>query len=352
MENVFLDTTVLFNDPFFKSNYNSLLLRLAEVEEITLFVSEIVLSELKNNYEKQLIKLSSDLRRIFRDWNSISLEEKKPRVIKVEKQLAQFERFYEKQIEEETITLIKYSNDLLPILIDRSIKRIKPFSEKKDEFRDCIIWLSYVQYAKDQELQDCYLITSNVKDFYDEAKTNLHPELKRDSEQFSVLKTSNEFFEKEDRLEYYTEVDKDHETKKWLKSQHLNEENILTIILENFEDIIEDQVSVFIASLELADVIGTPVIGYLGNAFVNKHSLYRYYERVVGKKALISGGGISLCTVELYEYLSAHEEDDSKYRYIGEEDIDVKYTFSFYYSMKKVASKFEIHDMALIRGGE
>ncbi len=50
-----------------------------------------------------------------------------------------FDSYFEKLQSEGLIHTVHYSNDILPELIRRSIYRIKPFTESKQEFRDAII---------------------------------------------------------------------------------------------------------------------------------------------------------------------------------------------------------------------
>ena len=52
MIKLFLDTNCLCTDPFWKNWHSSIILRLAEEQKIRLFLSDIVLQELRIQYQK------------------------------------------------------------------------------------------------------------------------------------------------------------------------------------------------------------------------------------------------------------------------------------------------------------
>lgn len=192
---VFLDSNFCYKDPFMSKNiFNKLLLELAEEAHIKLYMSEVVKKEIINNFEKELTK-SLD---VIKDH-----EGKINKLIKgdlvtpimwvqtVEHYLMELDSHLTSLEDEGIIEIIPYSNDILPELVDRSIKRIKPFTEKKLEFRDGIIWLSYVEYAKSKNLEGCYLITKNSEDFL--KNNEIHPDLLKDSRSFTIYKNAEDF---------------------------------------------------------------------------------------------------------------------------------------------------------------
>ena len=56
--NIFLDTSVIYSDPFWKENFSSQLLEVSADKRVNIFISEVVLKELQHNFEKILIKNS------------------------------------------------------------------------------------------------------------------------------------------------------------------------------------------------------------------------------------------------------------------------------------------------------
>ncbi|OAB34134.1 PIN domain-containing protein [Paenibacillus glacialis] len=204
---LFLDTTLTYRDPFFKKNYNSQLIRLSQIHGFPLFMSKVVYDETRNGFENNVIKHISGLEKALSEleiYYPLKLNTVKINCTK-EDFMKEFDEFYEDIIEKKILEIIEFDNDLLPILVERSIKRVKPFSEKKQEFRDAITWLSYVKYAEDKDLFNCFLITQNTSDFCDnKIKNTIHPELLKDSTRFSHYVTSDDILKNEPKLETYT----------------------------------------------------------------------------------------------------------------------------------------------------
>ncbi len=80
-----------------------------------------------------------------------------------------------------------------------SINRQKPFTEKKTELKDALIWLTYSDYANSNKLNNCHLLTANCCDFCDlnlikQNQVELHPDLKKDCDKFKVYLNIKEFY--------------------------------------------------------------------------------------------------------------------------------------------------------------
>ncbi len=64
-------------------------------------------------------------------------------------------------------------------IIERDLNRRKPFDTSGKGYRDTLIWESILGIIKSHD-DTIAFITSNTKDFYDEEKTSLHPDLIKD----------------------------------------------------------------------------------------------------------------------------------------------------------------------------
>lgn len=61
--NVFIDTSILYDDPFWQNSYNKALLDRARNKRLNIFLSKVVIKELHRNFQKQvdeLVKKISD----------------------------------------------------------------------------------------------------------------------------------------------------------------------------------------------------------------------------------------------------------------------------------------------------
>ena len=55
-----------------------------------------------------------------------------------------------------------------------------------------MIWLTYKRFIIENNLSNCFLLTANTKDFYDENKKDLHPDLKSELPNLQVFKSTKE----------------------------------------------------------------------------------------------------------------------------------------------------------------
>ena len=74
----------------------------------------------------------------------------------------------------------------LPEILSRWIKGIKPFKEGKDAFRDAIVWLSVIDFAKRDCTETVCFISGNVNDFADIEGNNLHSDLQSEIEKLGL----------------------------------------------------------------------------------------------------------------------------------------------------------------------
>lgn len=201
---VFLDSNFCYTDPFMQENiYNRILLELAEAGYITLCMSEVVRREIINNFEKEVTKhfqaIENNRKKLMEKYLRVGDESPFEWKHSVEHYVGLLEDRLTQLEEDGHILIIPYSNELLPELVERSIQRIKPFTDSKQEFRDAIIWLSYVDFVKRREhITNCYFITNNSNDFMKDGR--LHPDLEGDSTAFTMYKNVQEFIQKSDEV--------------------------------------------------------------------------------------------------------------------------------------------------------
>jgi predicted nucleic acid-binding protein len=105
--NIFIDTSVIYKDPFWKGNFFSELIDIVKEKEIGLYISEVVLMEIERNYGKivdqQIFQLSKAHSEI--DHYQISLNTKSS--IDKEKSIVGLKTHYKRLIDEGVITLLK-----------------------------------------------------------------------------------------------------------------------------------------------------------------------------------------------------------------------------------------------------
>ncbi|QEL82651.1 DUF4935 domain-containing protein (plasmid) [Bacillus sp. JAS24-2] len=202
--NIFIDSNIIYRDPFLTKGFNNVLNRLAKHEDVTLFISKAVYMEVLRGHK---VFLEEQLKAANKIHNKISrylIEDKQNFTIdiKLEDLLQDFENQYLQLQEEAKLKIIDFDKDVLEFVVEIDMYEKSPFIKKnevqnksgemipykKKEIRDAIIWYSYQVYIKNNNLDNCYFLSNNTNEFGDEnAKDipnnepyNLHPELNTD----------------------------------------------------------------------------------------------------------------------------------------------------------------------------
>lgn len=195
--NIFIDANIVYKDPFFQKSYPKKLLEYAEHSIVKIYLSDIIQDEIINNYKKELQSEYSRYKTSVKNLNNFLLEidKIKENEMIVDDYVSKLKAFYGGLSLREMIDVIEYSNDLLPELLERSIQKKKPFATNKTELRDATFWLSINNYIKKNNLENCVLLTNNIKDFFNEKESDLHEDLRKDNKDIEVFKDIKDFFD-------------------------------------------------------------------------------------------------------------------------------------------------------------
>lgn len=179
--NIFLDTNVFFNDPFLRKGKNRILIKLAENEDVKLFINKTVYMEVlrahRTYLEKELKNAHDAYKKIspflIKDDQTFILE------VKIDDLIDDFEAHFAKLHDEGQIEIIEYDSEVLEKIVELDMYQKEPFIKKREilndkgekisfnkkEIRDAIIWYSYQIYIEKNHLERCYFISNNTKEF-------------------------------------------------------------------------------------------------------------------------------------------------------------------------------------------
>lgn len=336
----FLDTTLTFSDPFFKHNFNRQLIKTAEFYSFPIYMSKVVFDETRNKYEQNLSKHLTDLDNAYTNFGKYVL--KTPPKLEFDKaQLMQeFDEFYRDLINKGTIKIIEISNNILPTLIERSIKRIKPFTDKKQEFRDATTWLSYANVAEDKELEHCYLITNNKNDYCDD-NGNVHQDLAQDSKRFIIYDSARALFEKSEVIKpLITSV----KLQTWVDAKKITDEFVLSLIQDQAYDEIEDVVKKFISETDVRRLVDDVYeSGYCDCSGMEIHDLCGLNIEIVNDEIIITGEVSIGVNLGVYFYNPIRDSrNEDKYALVGYGDAYLSSEFSFTISTEENIEHFEL----------
>ncbi|MEK3782644.1 PIN domain-containing protein [Paenibacillus sp. FSL R5-0810] len=338
--NIFLDTTNFYDDPFLKKIYNDKLIKICEENGLVLYVSRVVLDEAKALYKRKLEEQIKKLKETLVEYNQVpNIEPLTITLPDVQHAMEQFDTHYCELEARGVISIVEIDKELLPELIRRSIHRIKPFTENKQEFRDAVIWLSYAKIAEVENLEDCVLITANVSDYAHNNK--LHPDLQGDSKRFRrFFKNTHGIIHSEEFKPYKT----NYELQQWVENNSssvtnaellelLNTDQNVDIFYYNISDIVGDY-----SPSDVDDDFYDP--GYVEMNGITIGSLLSFSFDVVGADILLTGYLEVIASVE-----ASTDMTEGDYYHHDEVEIvyEVQFTAKYDYQTKEIDS-LEVDD--------
>jgi PIN domain len=344
---VFLDADVLYHDPFLNSIHGSELLSMAESGKLTLHMSSVVYEEILNNYQKELEKYFGEIKKAVHNlekYNLLTDDVEQEVVIKhdIKYHLENLRQFYLNLIDYGVLNIIDYDNSFLPELVKRSLKRIKPFTEAKQEFRDGITWLSYVKYASDHGLEKCHFITNNKNDYCE--KGELHPDLKRDSDKFLLYSSIREFVTNSEELSL---LKQNLELERWVEEEEIDAGTVCAIIERHAFNQLHSECIFYVENTPTRIKHGFDVYDHtMIDAFgLTIHGVEDDIEIDVVNGSIIINGIIQVgINVDVQERNPLYEPGDEEYFFIGSAEVDLSVEFNL-----KIKRDYEFVDVEFTR---
>jgi hypothetical protein len=138
-------------------------------------VPEIVIQETVNRFREKLSAEMGKLAAAARELGKMTLE--KVAVAKVDqpRNVQYYEQNLRRKLQYRGNTILPLPRVRQQALIDRALKRRKPFSESGNGYRDALIWETILNYGRKHRRDRVAFLTANTKDFCE--GTDLHQHL-------------------------------------------------------------------------------------------------------------------------------------------------------------------------------
>jgi hypothetical protein len=269
---------------------------------VYIFMSDIVLKELRRHYELELKQADYEIEKIIKDAKRLqfrveieSLDE--------EAMLKRFDDNYASLAATDYFKILYYSNDMLPIIVENAINKNLPFfTDRKSEIKDNLIWMTYSAFVENKKLSNCFLLSNNVTDFCDKDNHSIaHKELRNDTERFTIYKSTADFLAVNAGLIEKPKI----EFRKYIEGLEINEEYVKRQLEDYFMDIIEEEIAIRI-------VTETDYSLYLKNDDDLANGIRSHYfdidfcedikVEVLNQRALISGTFYCIADFDLSKY--------------------------------------------------
>lgn len=182
---VVLDTNILYKDFYMRGTQMKLLNKFC-----TIIIPEIVYDETINKHREKLRELGAAVVKKTEEYNQIADIQEKTNLndeyyLEEDKK---YETFLTKMLREnENYPPIPYPNVSHKEVVGVALKRRKPFKQDgRDGYRDYLVWRSVLDVVKKYSSEIIYFVSENPKDFADDEKKGLHPQLIEEMERLEI----------------------------------------------------------------------------------------------------------------------------------------------------------------------
>ncbi len=334
--NIFIDTSILYTDPFFNEIFKKEILNACKYSRLNIFISEVVLKELLHNYEKNLDKIIHDIKNLNINSNKLIIDFKEFIVPDKENLITQLNSFFKELENLKCFNILPINNEFLPIVLEKAIKRAKPFTEKKTELKDALIWLTYTTYINENNLKDCYFLTQNINDFGEKQENQsfeIHPELQEECSEIKLItsfrdihRIYNSYFEEQQRIIKQEFIE-------WFEKENISDVYIHNILWTNYPNEVIDNITNYVDKIDLDRYFEESHLIKMGGYFeINEFSWGNCIEieiEILEENAIISGILEVYGEIEGYGYNSVRDPGDEKFPYIGSADAEFNVYFNF-----------------------
>ncbi len=153
-----------------------------------LIFPSIVLDEVKGLYKRALTERYVEFKKSKEKLESTFLFAELPKIpeIDIEADSEKYIEFIHSKLGTAEKNIIPYKNEFLPELVKRAVERKKPLDGNGQQFRDGLLWLTILDYAKSIEDKRVTLISDNPKDFSEKGENKLSLDLDAEAKKLGI----------------------------------------------------------------------------------------------------------------------------------------------------------------------
>ena len=176
---VLLDSSILCADYRLVSGTSQILLEGLARIGASCFVPELVLDEVAAAHRRQLEEIGGKFERLQKQWTQFTGRQLPPLLCKevIASTTSEYADQRRARLNAAGIKILPYPDVSHRAIVERALKRHKPFNDGGAGYRDALIWHSTLALLEDRPAHVC-LVTANAKDFG--VAPTLHPDLQSD----------------------------------------------------------------------------------------------------------------------------------------------------------------------------
>ena len=276
--NIYLDTNILFADPFFKSSFSELLLKSSIEKAVTIYIPNICLDELYFKLTDKARILDSEIKNKVRELHKLTNTAFDNTILDLKDYEKVIHEFYKEKIDNEIFISLANNTEFFTENLEKAIKGIAPFfTDKKEEFRDSLIWSTVRDHSSQSNETKNYLLTANYADFWNFEKTDLHPNLRKENTEITIVESIKKLFDIETSL---IDFRKSQEFKKWLDQQGLTINSIQEAINKYLWNHIADSIDISIKKYSIKELSSEHDIGYIVPDIIKENFKIQNIEKI------------------------------------------------------------------------
>jgi hypothetical protein len=335
--NIFLDTNIVYKDPFFQRGKLIILRELAKAEDVTVYINKAVLAETRRGYREYIQGHLKEFQRTSSHLNKYIGNEEDNITISLDLDyfLTEFDSTIEALEAENILVITPYYAEVVDEIVKIDMYKLAPFYNKvseKKSVRDAIIWYSYNRYIEENQLDQCYFLSHNTNDFAEnhkeaQSKESLQYELNKalgEHSYKSIHKSCDDFIKiyKEKIQEIFEENDINILTPSLIrKIEHLFVEQNALLELEEFiceqvEDVVVEDIMHLAPPHEISGYVDSD--GYSGE--MEDEIQLRNFSSY-GSRLLLDVSLTYEKTVEVYIYNPERDPGEERHTYMGNENL-------------------------------
>lgn len=214
MIDIILDTNIFRDDFLLKSGRFKVLFDYIKKTNSKIILPKIVYNELEALYKRELIDNNSRFKNARSVLGRMLINNNIPDyIIEIDAQVNAYLKYVKEVLNVSDKDIVGYKDSYLEEVVRRASYRIKPCTDRGEETRDVLVWLTILDVAAIKSDQMLVFISKNIKEFaLDE---NLHPDLLKECNDRNV------------KIKYYNSLQKfvedhaskiDYITPEWIKT--------------------------------------------------------------------------------------------------------------------------------------
>lgn len=266
---IIIDTNILRQDHLLRSSKFQVILDYLEKTNSHLIIPTVVKDEMIAIFRRHLTELFNQAKNMAAKMDRWCYDDT-PRTdiyLDVEKEVSTYKSFLDNLMHGGGALELPHRDEFLGEVIRRLVNRVKPASEKGEEFRDIVIWLSMKQFLRESKREVAF-ISQDTNHFAAKDSKELHPdlttELSAEDLHLKYFCSLDDFIQQNSRKVEFI-------TKEWI------ENNISRADIERVSSrVIESSERSWQRYTERKGLDWTGYIGFVGFTFVELNDFYVY----------------------------------------------------------------------------